>query len=670
MSSAANEEPPAVKQALAAYDGRDWAAAERLCREVLQADPDCFEVLNLLGIITAQTNRLPEAAEVLRRAGAVRPGGVSVHVNLGNVLAQLGRFDEAVASYDRALQISPRSPVVHAARGAALKASGRPDAALESYDRAVALKPDYAEAWVNRGNALSALGRVEPAVASYDRAIAINPNYAQAHFNRGVALEALERLDAAVAAYERAIALKPDYAEAWSNRGNALRAQGKARVSLDCYDRAVALKPEFAEAWYNRGIVLEALRQRGQADASYRRAIALNPSHARAWSNLGSLQHALGRFDEAVSSYTKAIEIDPGFAEAYANRAISLTALKKIDVAIADFDRAMAIKPDDPAAHFGKAVALLMGGDLENGWAHFEWRWKLARAGPLPRDFSQPLWLGAEPIAGKTILLHAEQGMGDTIQFCRYAKLVADRGARVILEAEEPLLPLLATLEGVSHLVATGSPLPPFDCHCPLASLPLAFGTAISSIPASVPYLRSDPAKSDYWRRRLGTRTMMRVGLVWSGGFRPDQPESLDVNERRNIDLARLAALRDSRAAFYSLQKGEPAASEVARLQALSWDGPEIVDFTPELRDFSDTAALIDNLDLVISVDTATAHLVGAMGRPVWILNRFDNCWRWLIDREDSPWYPTARIYRQRTPGDWEGVVARVKRDLQALLPP
>jgi hypothetical protein len=273
-------------------------------------------------------------------------------------------------------------------------------------------------------------------------------------------------------------------------------------------------------------------------------------------------------------------------------------------------------------------------------------------------------WLGRECLIGKTIVLHGEQGLGDTLQFCRYVKRVADLGASVLLEVPSQLASLLKNLEGVSRLLVRGEPLPAFDYHCPLISLPLAFGTSLSTIPAQVPYIVADPVKTRFWSEKLGPWIQLRVGLVWSGGFRPDQPERGPVDKRRNMPLSTLAPLRNAGITFYSLQKGQPAESELAQLRAAGWPGPELVDFTALLHDFSDTAALVENLDLVISVDTSTAHLAGALAKPVWIMNRFDSCWRWLLNRTDSPWYPTARLYRQQRPEDWAEVVERIRLDL------
>jgi hypothetical protein len=305
-------------------------------------------------------------------------------------------------------------------------------------------------------------------------------------------------------------------------------------------------------------------------------------------------------------------------------------------------------------------------GRFEHGWRQYEWRKK----GDKPiaaRNFPQRPWLGEEDIAGKTLFLWYEQGFGDTIQFCRYAKLAEARGAKVVMAVQRPLRALLKESFPTIQFIDQDEVPTDFGYHCPLMSLPLAFGTTLATIPANIPYLEADAEKSLFWREKLGAKNKPRVGLVWSGGFRPNQPELWAVNRRRNIPLAKLAMLKNPDIEFYSLQKGEAAEAELADAMRNHCDGPRIIDVTGLLDDFSDTAALTENLDLVISVDTSTAHLAGALGKPVWILNRVDTCWRWLLDRTDSPWYPTARLYRQEKAGDWDAVVQRVKTDLMSF---
>ncbi|MGC1524331.1 MAG: tetratricopeptide repeat protein [Steroidobacteraceae bacterium] len=457
---------------------------------------------------------------------------------------------------------------------------------------------------------------------------------AEATFQQALSLHQQARHEAAVARYDEAIALKADYPDAYNNRGLALASLKRYPAALASYDEAIALKVDFALAYSNRGLVLK----------------------------------ELNRFDEALSNYDRAIALKPDFAEAHSNRGLVRQDRHQLEAALADFSRAIALKPDFAVAYFNRAMASLMVGDYPNGWQDYEWRWQ-GDNGPIIKDvryLAEPCWLGRESIAGRTILLHSEQGMGDTIQFCRFAKWVADCGATVILEVQPALCGLLAGVEGVSQVLAQGDPRPAFDYYCPLMSLPLAFKTTLATLPARTPYIKSDPAKALYWKERLGAKTKLRVGLVWSGGFRAHQPELWAINDRRNVPLPMFASLKAPGIEFYSLQKGQPAESELAQIMARHWDGPQLTDFAAELRDFADTAALLTQLDLLISVDTSTAHLAGAMGKPVWILNRFDSCWRWLLDRSDSPWYPSARLYRQESAGDWEGVIRRVAADLHA----
>jgi tetratricopeptide (TPR) repeat protein len=362
----------------------------------------------------------------------------------------------------------------------------------------------------------------------------------------------------------------------------------------------------------------------------------------------------------------RALTVNAGYVHAHLNRGNVLLDLHRLDEALVSFTRAIALKSDFAEARANRASILLLRGNLTQGFADYEWRWKVPHGAVAPQQptFSQPLWLGKQPLPGKTILLVAAQGLGDTLQFCRYAPLLADSHANVILRVPRSLVALLATLEGVAAVYADDEPLPSFDLWCRITSLPLAFQTTLSTIPAPVPYLRSSAVKAAHWRQKLGERCKARVGLVWSGLNRPKEQEGWSVLNHRIIPLLKLAALKRHDVDFYSLQKGQPAESQLAELLAARWDGPNLIDFSTELHDFSDTAAMIEQLDLVISVDTSTAHLAAAMGKPVWILLCFDSCWRWLMERSDSPWYPTATLYRQECPGNWDGVVERVRQDL------
>jgi tetratricopeptide (TPR) repeat protein len=538
----------------------------------------------------------------------------------GIIAGQTGRATQAAELLSKAVAVEPAIADAHYYRGVALGELRRPADALASYERAIALKPDHADAHFNRGVALGELDRPLQAVESYDRAIALKPDNAEAYNNRGIALDRLQRYREAVASYERAIALKPDYARAYNNRGVALA--GELRYfaeAVESYERAIALKPDYAEAYNNRGIALGALDRPADALESYERAIAARPDYAEAFYNRGNALRELHRHREAIQSY----------------------------------ERAVALKPDYAAAHWNLADCRLLLGDFALGWREYEWRWKLEQPGAARRDFQQPLWLGAQPLEGRTILLHSELGMGDTLQFCRYAQAVAARGARVVLEVQPPLLPLLANLEGVAQAVPRGAALPAFDCHCPLMSLPLAFKTDPTNIPANIPYLRSDPPRVAAWREKLGPKHKPRVAVVWSGSMS-------QRNDKRSMALSAMLPLLGEWAEWISLQK-DVRESDATLLAARA----DLRHVGGELQDFADTAAVMELIDVLVTVDTSVAHVAGGMGKPVWILLPFNaHDWRWMLDREDSIWYPTARLFRQPAVGDWASVVGRVNAEL------
>jgi tetratricopeptide (TPR) repeat protein len=497
----------------------------------------------------------------------------------------------------------------------ALHQAGRLVDAEKSYRRILAAEPDHSDTLHLLGVIFHQRGHHDLAIQQIELALQRNPNDTFALNNRGLALRALRRSEEALASFNRALALRPDYAEALSNRGLALHDLDRLEEALESFNRALALRPDYAEAQLNRGVILRALQRFDEALASYDRALALRPDYAEALSNRGWTLHQLNRFGEALASY----------------------------------ERAVALRPDYAEAHYNEALCRLLIGDFDRGWQKHEWRWQTQHLGEAKRSFTPPLWTGREDIAGKNILLHAEQGFGDTIQFCRYVPLVAARGARVILEVQRSLQALVRSLSGAAQVLSQGDPLPDFDCHCPLLSLPLAFDTRVETIPSATPYLAAPAAKVTAWRNRLGSQQKPRIGLVWAGN--PRKPNAT----QRNIAFDRLAPLLQiTDCEFYSLQKGEDAVAQL-RNGALR---QQVIDWTNDLHDFSDTAALITNLDLIITVDTAVAHLVGALGKPFWLMNCYNTCWRWLLDRDDSPWYPTARLFRQDATRSWDSVIA------------
>ncbi len=530
--------------------------------------------------------------------------------------------------------------------------SGNPQQAVDLLSRALSTNPGSADAHFNRGVALGELKRYEEAAASYERATALRADYADAHYNRGIALGELDRHAEALESYARAIELRRDFAEAYNNHGFALSKLGRHSEAVASYERAIALRLQYASAHNNLGTALSDLDRRADALASFERAIAVKPDYAEAHNNRGIVLNDLERRLEALASFERAISLKADYAEAFYNRGNALRDLHRHREAMDSYRRAISIRPHYASAHWNLADCYLMFGDFERGWQEYEWRWKLPDLESAWR-VPQPVWLGDAPVQSRTVLLHSERGLGDTLLFCRYAKEVAGLGAKVVLEVQPPLLRLLAELEGIAEIVATGDPLPAFDYHCPLMSLPLAFKTDLRNIPGSVPYVHSDPASLAKWQAALGRKTKPRVGLVWSGsmGLR---------NDKRSMALAEMLPLVRDWAEWVSLQKevNEADASLLA-------SHPEIRHVGGELRDFADTAALVELVDVVVTVDTSVANLAGAMGKAVWVMLPFNpHDWRWMLEREDSIWYPTARLFRQPSEHDWASVIRRVYEEL------
>jgi tetratricopeptide (TPR) repeat protein len=643
-------------EAFTSHQAGRLAEAEGLYRKILAAQPDHSDSLHLLSVISLQRGDYAGALDQIDRALDINPGNGLIWNQRGLALHRLKRFAEALASYDRAVALWPDHAEALCNRGATLYELKRFDAALASYDRAVAVRPHYAEAFCYRGAALLQLKRLEEALASYDSALAIQPAYTDALSNRGDVLVELKRFDEALASYDHAFAIAPDDAARLCNRGVALYQLKRAEEAVASYDRALALGLDSAELHYNRGNALLVLKQFDEALASFERTIVRWPDYAWAHCNRGVALHALARFEDALAAHERAVALAPDSAIAHSNYGLALHHMKRFEEAAASYARALALEPDLADAHYNEAYYRLLTGDLPLGWEKLEWRGQVE---PLKsgnkRSFAQPQWAGSQEIAGKTVLLHSADGFGDAIQFCRYAPLVAARGARVILEVLWPQQELMRTLAGVTQVMAQGEPLPDFDLHCMLLSLPRAFGTSLETIPAQTPYLHAVAAAADSWNARLGPRNRPRIGIAWSGN-------PIHHNDRsRSIGLgAFLPGLAGIDAAFISLHR-EIRDTDAALLQERS----DILHFGEELKDYADTAALISNLDLVVSVDTSVAHLAGALAKPVWVLLPFMPDWRWLLDREDNPWYPTARLFRQDATRSWDSVIPRVRAALQ-----
>lgn len=532
--------------------------------------------------------------------------------------------------------------------------SGNLARAEQIYRQIVAAAPDALH-YADLAIVLETQGKYEEAATTYQEAIRRDAKAARPHYNLGNLLRDRGKTDEAIARYQQAIALNPRYADAHNNLGRLLVEKGRAEDSLSHFRQAIAANPRFSQAHNNLGTALHQAGRIPEAIRCYRRAIELNPDYVEAHSNLGSAHLQLDQVEDALANCRKAVGLNPAFAEGHYNLANTCRSALKLDEAIECYERAIGMRPDDGGYHWNYSLALLLHGDYAKGWPEYEWRWQGCRELKDGKPhLSRPEWNGQD-IAGKTVLLYREQGLGDVIQFIRYAPLVAARGASVIVACQPELVRLLGAVHGVSTVIPQGQPLPRFDVHCPLLSLPLIFHTTLDTLPAHVPYIQADAALAQAWRKRIDPDAALKVGLIW-GGWAGNV-----VDRKRSIALTAFAPLGQVKGVqFYSLQKGEHAAQAEAPPA-----GMRIIDWTGDIHDFADTAALMTNLDLVISVDTAGAHLAGAMGKPVWLLNRFESEWRWLLDRKDSPWYPTMRIFRQARPGDWGTVIEAVRQALE-----
>ena len=566
-----------------------------------------------------QGGRLDEARPLYEQILAADPDNAEALHLLGYLWFQKGEAARAVQLISRAIELKPSNPGYRYNRALILQQTGKFDAAAADFQQVAALAPADVGAWEGLGETLLTLGRAEEALQAYDSALALQPASAELNSNRGVALRVIGRLDEALIAQDRALAADPRYSEGWSNRGNVLKDLGRLDEALESFDRALAVNPKMVQAMVNRANVLR----------------------------------ELARMPEALADYDRAIVLAPTYPEACHHRAVLMLDMQRPTEAVAGFDRAVALRQPYPEAEAARAMALLHGGDFERGLPLYEVRTLLAPEATQHR----PRWLGREPVAGQTVLVWAEQGLGDTLQFCRYAPLLAAQGARVVLQVQTPLVPLLRGLVGVAAVIGPNQTPPPFDHHIPLLSLPLALGARLDTIPAPAAYLQPDPARVQVWSARLGPATRRRIGLVWSGaaGHRNDR--------HRSLPLARLLAALPEGFDYVGLQQ-EIRPHDQATLDA----HPQVRSFSRDLNDFTDTAALISLMDAVVSVDTSIAHLAGALGKDVRVLlARIGQDWRWMTEDVQTPWYPSMRLYRQGEDNDWAGPLAAVAADLAKL---
>jgi len=604
----------------------EHAQVEALCQQRLQQAPDDPKALEWLGIVRLQQGRREDACALFERVAKLQPGSPAALANLVGVQVGLGRHAPALATADRLLALGGHEVAAQVHRGVALQGLGRVDEALAAYDAALALAPSHHDALNNAGTLLGSMGRHEDALARYETGLAQRPDSPELLNNKGVSLAALGRNDAAVETYRRAAAVRPDYRDVQKNLASLLGTLGRHEEALAAYDVALRLEPRSAELHNNRGTVLG----------------------------------ALNRHEESLAAYERALALQAGFVDALNNRGVALAALHRYEESLASFDRALAIDPAGVNAHWNRSLALLRLRRFEEGWREHEWRWKKPEFAAHKYPLRQPIWRGEEAVAGKSVLLVAEQGLGDTLQFVRYAGLLQSRGARVLLFVPEPLVTLLAHSFPGAQVFSKTAAFPAFDFYCGMLTLPLAFGTTAETIPAPPAYLKAPPARVAAWAQRLGAHAGLRVGLAWSGST----THKNDLNRSLALDALRpLLAVPGVR--FCSLQK-DLRPEDAATAAAL----PNLERLGEAFQDFADTAAAIAALDLVITVDTSVAHLAAAMGKPTWILLPNVCDWRWIPEEPESPWYPGARLYWQPGIGRWPEAIARLAQDLAAYRAP
>ncbi len=598
---------------LAHHQAGRLAEAERCYRQLLSVQPEHADALHLLGLLAFGARQFDAAIGLISRAIELSPGNAAYHYNLGIVLRDAGRLAESAARYAEAIRLDPRHVDANVNLAVVLTELQRPEEAVTACDRAIAIAPDHAAAHCNRGNAHRDLRRFEHALRDYDAAIRLRPDFAEAYANRGVTLGDLERWEEAVTSHASAIALRPSDAGFHYNLGIALRATGQPERAIESYDRC----------------------------------LALDPTHAQSRGNRANALADLGRVAEALADLDDAIRQRPDDPEILYNRATTLETVLRFEEAIVDHERALALRPAFPECAHNLSLTLLLLGRFEQAWPFYEWRFYVREFPGRQRAFTQPQWTG-DKLRGRTLLIHAEQGFGDTIQFSRYAAAIGG-GGRVIMEVPWALLRLMNGIPGVDQLVVENDPQPRFDVYCPMLSLPATFGTRADTIPP--------PSRLSGFgvTPELPVSSGPRIGIAWSGN-------PAHTNDRnRSMPLRAMLPLLECAGLVCSLQTFMHEADRET-LKAT----PEIVDLGSGFRDFADTAAAIMALDLVISVDTSVAHLAATLHRPTWILLPFRPEWRWQLEREDSPWYPSARLFRQRAAGDWDGVIARVCDALRA----
>jgi tetratricopeptide (TPR) repeat protein len=607
-------------------------------------------------IESIQRGELGKAEKILLRITAREPNNFDANHMLGVVATLLNKFEQAEKFFKTSLSINAKYPPLYKNYGFFLTRAKRFDKAIEQFNIAVRLFPNFALAYSDRGNALEKLNKLDEAMADYNRAIALAPEMFGFYNNRGIVFFRKKQFSEALSDFKRAIELNPNFAEAYSGHGDVLTSLKRYEDALAAYEKALSLKPDLENAWLGRGNVFAGLKCYEDALAAYEKALSLEPDLENAWVGRGNVFVSLNRYEDALAAYKKALSLNSELDNAWLGRGNVFAGLKRYEDALAAYDKALVLEPACAQAHYNGGLLRLSSGDM-SGWKNCEYRWETEQFRPGKRNFLQPLWLGDTDIKDKTILLHAEQGLGDTVFACRYIPKVAALGAKVILEVQSPLKSILRDSEGVSMVIGRGETIPDFDVHCPLMSLPLACKTTIETIPGVVPYITVAKYAVEKWRPKLSAPEL-KIGIAWAGNPDFGHDHNRSILLKNILPVTRIGGIK-----YFSLQK-DLRHGDDELLNA----NPHVVRLDKEIDDFEDTAAIIMSLDLVISSDTSVVNLAGALGRPVWVLLHFVSDWRWLLDRDDTLWYPTARLFRQAQIGDWATVLDDVCTGLKQLV--
>ena len=647
-----------LQQAQAHASAGRFAEAASLCETLLDQDSGNAAALQLCGVSYLYCNRIDDAVRLLKAATQAEPLDSSAWFDLGLAQQAAALPAEAAASYNHALALKPDHLHAWSRLSIIYKRLAKWDEAAEACRRAIELAPDEAELVCSLANIHLERQQWPEAVAVFRQALEKKPQYPEALNGLGQALKGNGQYDAAREAFVQALVQRPRFLEALFNLGVTLQALERWPDAVSAYKRALEIAPHSVDVLGNLGNSLRSAREFSAATIIHQKLVSLCPNHAPAYNSLGNSLLGLKRFADAKAAFDHALALHPDDPNTLCNLGNVHLAQNQLDLAIGFYRCALQIQPGFAQAVFNEGLVQLLKGDLREGLPKYELRWVLKRkacADQPPRG----TWSGDTPVEGKTLLLCCEQGLGDTLQFIRYVALLNARGAKVILRVQAALKQLLSSLPGVTLVTAEEETLPAFDLYCLLLSLPLAFGTELSTIPAAFPYIQAPAAKVGYWREKLNRSPGLKIGIACSG----NPQHRNDYNRSCPLDAFRPLAAA-TRCALYLLQKEVKPADATTLAQS-----QDFIDLSPKLHDFTDTAAVIANLDLVISVDTSVVHLAGALGKPVWTLLPFAPDWRWMLERNDSPWYPSMRLFRQPKPDDWTSVMARVAAELKGFHP-